>query len=84
MPCLGKLNDWVLKDNGDSWTEEELEADMFPPEPSCLDVQVMPALKPKLALRPTINHLYAKLFNGRDNLFFIAFKNKWHLVGVAY
>ena len=57
---------------------------MFPPKPLCLDVQAMPALKPKPVLRPTINQLHAKLINGRDNLFFVAFENKWRLVDVAY
>ena len=44
----------------------------------------MPALKPKPALRPTINELHAKLINGHDNLFFVAFEDEWRLVGIAY
>ena len=24
MPCLDELNDWLLRDNNDSWTEDEL------------------------------------------------------------
>ena len=47
---------------------------MFPPEPSCLDVQAVPALKPKPALRPTINQLHAKPINGHDNLFLLPSK----------
>jgi hypothetical protein len=37
MPCLDDLNDCLLQDNNESWAEEELEATMFPSEPSCLD-----------------------------------------------
>ena len=84
MSCLDELNDRVLRDNNDSWTEEKLDAVMFPPGPSCLDTQAMPTLKPTPAVWPTINQLHSKLINGCDNLFFIAFKNKWRLVGVAY
>ena len=57
---------------------------MFPPKPPCLDVQAMPALKPKPVLRPTSKKLHTKLINCRDKLFFVAFENKWCLVGVAY
>ena len=75
MPCLAKLNNWLLLDKGNSWTGEELEAAMNPPEPSCLDIQVMPTLRPRPAKRPTINELHAKakLINGNDNFFFVFF-----------
>ena len=76
IPCLDKLNNQLLEDNSDSWTEEELEAAMFSPEPSCLDIQAMPTMKPKPTVRPTIDQLHAKLINGCDNLFFVAVENE--------
>ena len=76
MPCLDELNNWLLQDNNDSRTEEELEVAMFPPEPSCLDVHTMPALKPKPALRPTINQRHAELINDCNILFFVAFESE--------
>ena len=57
---------------------------MYPPKPSCLDVQAMPALKPEPIPRPIINQVHAKLMNGQDNLFFIVFKDKLRLIGIAY
>ena len=84
MHCLAEFNEWLMKDKYNMWPEEELEASMFPPSPSCLDVQDVPTLKPKPAQQPTINGLHAKLVNGHDNLFFVTFKNEWRLVGVAY
>ena len=83
MPYLAKLNKWLLEDRDDLWTEEDLDAAMFPPEQSCLDIQVMPMLKPKPVQRPTINEFHAKLNNSCDNLFFVAFESEWRLVSVA-
>lgn len=74
IPCLAKLNKWLLADKGDAWTEEKLAATMFPPIPSCLNVQAMATMKPKPGKRPTINELHAKLINGHDNIFFVAFE----------
>jgi hypothetical protein len=75
MPCLADLNEWLLADKNESWTEEELEAAMYPPNPSCLNVQAMPTLKPKPVTRPSINELHAKLIHGRNNLFFVSEKS---------
>ena len=57
---------------------------MYPPEPSCLDVQDMPTLKPTPALWSIINQLNVNPTNGHDNLFFVVFEDKWPVVGVAY
>ena len=72
MSNLVKLNEWLLADIGDFWTDE------------CLDFQAMPTLKSKPVKRHTINELHAKFINGHDNLVFVAFKTQWRLVGVAY
>ena len=76
MPCLDKLNDWLMRDGGNAWTEEELEEAIYPPEPSRLDVQAMTALKPEPIPKPTVNQLHAKLNNGRNNLFFVVFEGE--------
>ena len=47
MPCLAELNDWLLSDQNDDWTMEEIKAALFPADPSCLDIQSIPNLKPK-------------------------------------
>ena len=63
---------------------KNLKLPCFPPEPVCLNVQAIPALKPTPALQVTINQFHTKLINGRVNLFFVAFESKWRLVGVTY
>ena len=84
MPWLDELNDLILADKGDSWTEEELKAVMLPPEPSCLNIKAMPTLKSSLTKLPTITDLHVKLINGQGNLFLVAFKKEWRLVDIHY
>ena len=55
MPCLAELNNWLLVDQDNNWTEEELEATLFPPNSLCLGIQSIPNLKPKPAKRSTVN-----------------------------
>ena len=55
MPCMAELNNWLLVDQDNNWTEEELEATLFPPNSLCLGIQSIPNLKPKPAKRSTVN-----------------------------
>jgi hypothetical protein len=38
MPCLIEFNEWMLEDQDDDWTEDELEAAIFPPSSPYLDI----------------------------------------------
>ena len=50
IPCLVKLNEWLTKDKTNAWTGKELEATIFPPNSSCLDIKAMSTFKTKHTL----------------------------------
>jgi hypothetical protein len=59
MPCLAELNDWLLSDQHEDCTMEEIKAALFPADPSCLDIQLILNLKPKPTKQPANNTIHA-------------------------
>ena len=99
MPTLAELNEELLQDADDPWTEEELEATLANDDIVVADYehQMQPTFAMAAAKQrttgikpPKLVELHAQLLQSRDCLFFIAHvvpgtsTREWQLIRIAY